>query len=153
MKLTHRLLRGIAQISQLFPNRCPRIGICTTFQQQPGLRIVGCGERDNCVVKRRMSAEPVAVYCRHRIYVGASFDKPPRHVDVIIFDSQVEQRAAKNRCCVHAVTRFDPKLGGEDLSLLESVFQKRRVAVQVGVKQVNAAAMNAMAGASGTSKR
>jgi hypothetical protein len=54
---------------------------------------------------------------------------------------------------VHAVTRFDPKLGGEDLSLLESVFQKRRVAVQVGVKQVNAAAMNAMAGASGTSKR
>src|SRR5262249_50981182 len=67
------------------------------------------------------------------------FDEPPGHVDVVIFDGQVEQRAAGNRCYVQAVTRFDPQLGGENFTLLEAAFQQRRIAVQVGGKQVNPA--------------
>jgi hypothetical protein len=39
------------------------------------------------------------------------------------------------------VSRFDPELKREDIALLELVLQERRIAVQVGLKQVNAPAI------------
>src|SRR5260370_36896205 len=57
VELALHLLLGIAHISELFSDRCPRVGVRAAFQEQPGLRIVARRQRDDRVEQRRVSAE------------------------------------------------------------------------------------------------